>query len=130
MTIPNATNDAGNVAVPDHNLAEQLALEGLAGAVAGAAAGAVAGPPGMAIGAIIGGAVGAVAGEVLHLDHIAAEAKEEALQRVLGADGVNLAVDSPNQAPSRGIFHLASLGLSTGSGPSPAEGPMQNIEND
>jgi phage tail tape-measure protein len=130
MTISNVTPHAGNPTGQDHNLAEQLALEALGGALAGAAAGALAGPPGMAIGAILGGAVGAVAGEVLHLDHVAAEAREEALDRELCADGVNLAAEFPNQAPSRGIFHTASLGVSTGSGPGPAEGPMQNIEDD
>ena len=130
MTTPNATNEAGALARPDHKLVEQLALEALAGAVAGAVAGAMAGPPGMAVGAIIGGAVGAVAGEVLHVDHLAAEAKREEIDRVLDADGVNLAAESPSQAPSRGIFHLASLGISTGGGCGPAEGPMQNLDGD
>jgi hypothetical protein len=130
MTIPKSTDDAGTPHEGRLELAEELAVDALAGAAAGAAAGALAGPPGMVIGAVIGGAVGAVAGEVRHMDHVEAAARDEQLDRDIGVSGGDLGAAPADQPPSRGVFHATSLGVSTGTSPWPAEGPIQDLDDD
>jgi phage tail tape-measure protein len=133
MSTKRAAEEEEAAGVPHagaHALAEELAAEAAAGAAVGAAAGVIAGPAGMAIGAFLGGAIGAAVGEVLHLDHEAAARRDEQLDKDIGVSGGDLGAASPNQPPSRGVFHSASMGVSHGTGSAPSEGPIQDIDED
>jgi hypothetical protein len=130
MTNKHGQADTGAPGVEKHGIAGELVVDALAGAAAGAAAGALAGPPGMAIGAILGGAIGAAAGEVAHLEHAEEARADEQLDRDIGVIGGDIGAAPPDQPPGRGVFHAASMGVSTGHTPTPSEGPIQDIEED
>jgi hypothetical protein len=107
-----------------------LAVEALAGAAIGATAGIVGGPPGMIAGAFLGGAVGAGAGAAVQKDHDRAD-NEEQLDRDIGVFGGSLGEADPNAPKAeRGVFHLASMGISGGGREAPAEGPIQNLDEE
>jgi hypothetical protein len=106
-----------------------VALEVVAGAASGAVTGALAGPPGVAVGALLGAAVGAAAGAALHMEDVERDRHEEELDRAIGVIGGDLGAARSDAPPSRhGLFHAASLGVAGGTGASPSEGMMQNID--
>lgn len=108
-----------------------VAFELAAGAAAGALTGAIAGPPGAAIGAVLGAVVGVAAGGVLVGEEHAKQVADEALDREIGVIGGTIGEETLEHPPSsRGIRHLASLGLSADSTSAPSAGPMQNVDAD
>jgi hypothetical protein len=107
-----------------------MAVEAMAGAAVGATMGILAGPPGMIAGAVLGGAVGAAAAGVLHEDKAHLAAVDEQLDRDIGVIGGNIGEASPDAPKSKlGAFHLASMGVG-GTSVTPAEGPMQSLDED
>jgi hypothetical protein len=113
----------------DRVTAGEIVVETILGAAAGATTGVLAGPPGVIAGAMIGGAVGAVAATALHADHEKA-AREEALDRDIGVIGGDLGAAVENAPKSaRGVFHAASLGI-TSAGTAPSEGPIQSLDEE
>jgi hypothetical protein len=122
---------AGEPEVRDQPSAGEIAVEALVGAAAGATTGALAGPPGAVAGAVIGGVIGAAVGAALHKDRLRLEAKDAQLDRDIGVIGGNLG-EAPPDAPrsERCAFHAASMGLGSGVASTPAEGPMQSLDED
>jgi hypothetical protein len=101
-----------------------------AGALAGAAVGAVAGPPGVVAGGLIGTAVGGLAGFAATTAETAHDRREHELDDVIGITKGDLGAAPPGQPPAtRGTFSAASAGASS-TGTSPAEGPMQDLDDD
>ena len=82
------------------------------------------------IGAVIGGAVAAAAGEVAHREHEDEAARDEELDEEIGVIGGDIGAAKPNQPPARGAFHAASLGISTAGHTAPAEGPIQDLDDE
>jgi len=107
-------------------MAGPVALDAAAAAAAGALAGTVGGPLGMAIGAVIGGLVGAAAGVAVESEGREKSAHDEQLDRDIGVSGGNIGEASPDQPPSRGRFHAASLGVSDGATES-SDGTIQTV---
>jgi phage tail tape-measure protein len=129
MDVSKNAVDAGKS--DDHASLGELTAEALVGAAAGATTGALAGPPGIVAGALIGGAIGAVAGAMLHRDRVQHEADEEQLDRDIGVSGGNIGEVQPGAPASvRGVFHAASMGIGSGGGQAPSEGPMQTLDED
>ena len=102
----------------------------VSGAVAGAALGAVAGPPGIVAGGIVGTAMGVLAGVGLDNAEHAAKAHDRELDDDIGVTKGDLGAAPPNAPPAvKGCYSAASSGVSS-SRPTPAEGPMQDIDED
>ncbi len=108
-----------------HSMVAPVALDAAAGAAAGAIAGTIAGPIGMAIGAVIGGFVGGAAGVAVESADQEQSLHDEQLDREIGVSGGNIGEASPDQPPSHGRFHSASLGVSE-RGPESSDGPLHN----
>lgn len=103
----------------------------MVGAAAGATAGILAGPPGILAGALLGGAIGAAAGTVLHEDQVEKDKVDEQRDRDIGVIGGNIGEASPDAPKTdRGVFHAASMGVGDGGALTPAEGPMQSLDED
>lgn len=124
---PEAQTDPPEEAESAPSIAAPVALDAAAGAAAGAIAGTIAGPVGMAIGAVIGGFVGGAAGVAVETGDQEQSARNEQLDRTIGVSGGNIGEAAPDQPPSRGRFHAASLGI-TDSGPESSDGPIQNVD--
>lgn len=106
-----------------------IAAEVAAGAAVGAVMGSIAGPPGAAIGALIGGAVGGAAGAALGRDEHEKQVHDEQLDRDIGVSGGTIGEPSLKHPPSlHGLYHNASLGISSGGGAESSDGPIQNVD--
>jgi hypothetical protein len=121
-----APPDGGDDGPHPPSMAGPVALDAAAAAAAGAIAGTVGGPIGMAIGAVIGGIVGAAAGVVVESEDREKSLHNEQLDRDIGVSGGNIGEASPNQPPSHGRFHAASLGVADEEAES-SDGPIQNV---
>jgi hypothetical protein len=109
----------------------EMAVDAMVGAAAGATTGILAGPPGIIAGAVLGGAIGAAAATVLHEDQVEKERVDEQRDRDIGVIGGNIGEARPDAPKSeRGVFHAASMGLGSGGAVTPAEGPMQSLDED
>ncbi len=122
-----APPDGGDEGPHPPSMAGPVALDAAAAAAAGAIAGTVGGPIGMAIGAVIGGIVGAAAGVAVESADREKSLHDEQLDRDIGVSGGHIGEASPNQPPSHGRFHAASLGVSDGASES-SVGPIQNVD--
>ena len=126
-TTPAATpTDALEEALSHRSIVAPIALDAAAGAAAGALAGTLAGPVGMAIGAVIGGFVGGAAGVAVESGDQEKSAHDKQLDRDIGVSDGNLGEARPDQPPSRGRFHAASLGVNDAEAES-SDGPIQNV---
>lgn len=101
----------------------------IAGELAGAVIGSVAGPVGAVAGMVIGAVAGAVAGEEMSVESERASKHDAELDEEIGVTKGDLGAVQPGGPPRSGHVSLASLGLSPG-GSAPAEGPMQDIDED
>ena len=117
----------GPRSVTETNLRHEREVEGgVGGAIAGAALGALAGPPGAAAGAIIGAIAGAIAGAAVEEGEEARAAEDARLDEEIGVSGGELGAPNLEHPPATvGAYSLGSVGVSTGGGDEPAEGPMQ-----
>jgi hypothetical protein len=112
------------------NRKERVETALVAGAVAGAAVGAMAGPPGVLIGGVVGGVTGVVAGRVLADDAERRHAHANEIDRDIGVTGGDMGAASPDQPPARiGAYSGGSAGAGSTSTRTPAEGPMQDVED-
>jgi hypothetical protein len=102
----------------------------IAGEIAGAVVGCAAGPVGAIAGMVIGGLAGEVAGEALDREAAFARRHDEELDETIGVYGGDLGAAPPDAPPARfGAPSAASLGLGGGGGATPAEGPMQDVDD-
>ena len=125
-TLAETPTDELEATLSHRSIAAPVALDAAAGAAAGALAGTLAGPIGMAIGAVIGGFVGGAAGMAVESGDQEKSAHDEQLDRDIGVSGGNLGEARPDQPPSHGRFHAASLGVNDGVVES-SDGPIQNV---
>jgi hypothetical protein len=110
--------------------ASVLDYAAVSGAVAGAALGAVAGPPGIVAGGLVGTAMGVLAGVGLDNAEHAFEAHDHELDDEIGVTKGDLGAAPPDAPPAvKGCYSAASAGVAS-SRPTPAEGPMQDIDED
>ena len=104
--------------------------EGIAGgAITGAVLGAIAGPAGAAAGAIVGGIAGAAA--AIAVDDEAARQREHAhqLDVDIGVEEGEIGAPGLKHPPARiGAFSSGSMGAGGETAASPAEGPMQPVD--
>jgi outer membrane lipoprotein SlyB len=100
----------------------------IAGEIAGAVIGSAAGPLGAVAGMVIGAVAGAVAGEEMAEESDRASKHDKELDDEIGVTKGDLGAVQPGGAPRSGHVSLASLGLSGGGG-TPAEGPMQDVDD-
>ena len=102
----------------------------VAGEIAGALVGSAAGPAGAVAGMILGGLVTEVTSEVLERDAVEARRHDEELDETIGVYDGQLGAAPPGAPPARiGAPSAASLGLGDGSGHTPAEGPIQDVDD-
>ena len=103
----------------------------IAGEVLGGLLGSAAGPPGVVAGMVIGAVAGTLAGESLDADARRKHLRDEELDEAIGVVGGDLGAARPDAPPAkRGAPSSASSGVAALSGPAPAEGPMQNVDED
>jgi hypothetical protein len=117
--------------VPSENddEAKVAALGTLGGAATGAAIGLVAGPAGAVIGAAIGAVAGGVAADVAHRQAVEKRERDEELDREIGVTEGNLGEADPNAPPPKlGRYSAASMGVGEGGESTPAEGPIQDVD--
>jgi hypothetical protein len=109
--------------------ASRIETAAASGAVAGAAVGAVVGPGGVAAGAILGGAAGAIAGAALANDAERRHAHQRDLDREIGVSEGDMGAADPKAPPARlGVYSAGSAGAASSGGTTPAEGPMQEVD--
>lgn len=100
-----------------------------AGAIAGAAMGAAAGPPGAVAGAIMGGVVGAMAGAALDTQVAESAQRDRTLDEETGVVGGEIGAPNLKHPPAKmGAYSSASVGGSSSSDSTPAEGPISEPE--
>ena len=105
-------------------------LGAIVGEIAGAVVGSAAGPAGAVAGMVIGGLAGEVTGEALDLEEARSRRHDEELDETIGVIGGNLGAARPGAPPARiGAPSAASVGLAGGGGSTPAEGPMQDVDD-
>jgi hypothetical protein len=103
----------------------------IAGEIAGAIVGSAAGPMGTVAGMVFGGIAGALAGRNLDSEAQRAHKHDEELDEAIGVIGGNLGSVRPGALKARvGAPSAASAGVVAARGASPAEGPMQDIDED
>jgi hypothetical protein len=103
----------------------------IAGELAGALLGSAAGPVGTVAGMVVGAMAGALTGHVLEDETRRARVHDEELDETIGVMGGELGAASPDSPPARmGAPSAASCGLGGHGGGSPAEGPIQDIDDD
>lgn len=99
------------------------------GALVGAVVGAMAGPPGVVAGAIVGGVAGAITGAALDHESSQRAARDRELDEAIGVSGGDIGAPNLAHPPATvGAYSSASAGVTTTSGDTPAEGPMQPPE--
>jgi phage tail tape-measure protein len=102
----------------------------IAGEIAGGIVGSAAGPAGTVAGMVIGAIAGTVVGAGLEAGEEDAERHQRELDETIGVQGGNLGAARPDAPPARiGAFSLASSGAAS-KRPSPAEGPIQDVDED
>lgn len=105
-------------------------LGAVAGEIAGAVLGSAAGPAGAVAGMVLGGLVGEVTSEVLERESVRARRHDEELDATIGVYGGQIGAALPGSPPARiGAPSAASLGLGGGSGSTPCEGPIQDVDD-
>jgi hypothetical protein len=121
-------NDEQNVVTPPKVHAEEAAT--LAGEIAGALLGSAAGPVGTLAGMVIGALAGTVVGAGMDADAEQKHAHERELDEAIGVQGGDLGAAKPGAPPAViGAFSMASSGAG-GLRSTPAEGPIQAIDED
>ncbi|MGH7440122.1 MAG: hypothetical protein ACRENE_30900, partial [Polyangiaceae bacterium] len=71
-----------------------------------------------------------VAGEALEWEAVRSRRHEEELDEAIGVVGGDIGAASPGAPPARiGAPSAASLGLGGGGGGTPAEGPIQDVDD-
>jgi phage tail tape-measure protein len=102
----------------------------LAGEFVGAIVGSAAGPAGTIAGVVVGAVIGGLSGHVLHDEKQRAWKHDAELDEEIGVTGADLGAAPANAPPARiGAPSVASCGVGS-SGGSPAEGPIQDIDQD
>jgi hypothetical protein len=105
-------------------------LGAIVGEIAGAVVGSAAGPVGAVAGMVLGGIAGEVASDALEWEATRARRHEQELDETIGTIGGDIGAASPGAPPARiGAPSPASLGLGGGSGSTPAEGPIQDVDD-
>ena len=104
----------------------------IAGELVGAVVGSAAGPAGAVVGMVAGAMAGALAGHVLEDDARRAGAHDAQVDDAIGVTAGDLGAALPNAPPARfGAPSAASCGVeSGGASASPAEGPIQDVDDD
>jgi hypothetical protein len=103
---------------------------GVAGALAGAALGGIAGPPGALAGAVLGGVFGAGAAAALEASSADESARTAELDAEIGITGGDLGAPNLEHPPAKtGAYSGASAGVTSSTGASPAEGPIQEVDS-
>lgn len=102
----------------------------LAGEIAGGVVGSAAGPAGAVAGMIVGAIAGEVVGEVLQQESARTTLHDQELDAAIGVIGGDLGAARPGAPRARiGAPSLASLGLGDGPSSTPAEGPIQDVDD-
>jgi hypothetical protein len=110
-----------------HHTEEAAAI---AGEIAGGIVGSVAGPAGTVAGMIIGAVAGSVVGAGIEAGERESAEHEKELDDAIGVRGGNMGAAKPGAPPARiGAFSAASSGGASHR-PQPAEGPIQDIDED
>jgi hypothetical protein len=105
-------------------------LGALAGEIAGAIVGGVAGPAGAVAGMILGAVAGEVATDAFEWESERSRRHEASLDQEIGVIGGDLGAASADAPPARiGAPSAASLGVGGSYGHTPAEGPIQDVDD-
>ena len=84
----------------------------------------------MAVGAAVGVAIGAMAGLALRRAEVARIDHDEALDKEIGVIGGDLGAAPPDAPPPRiGAYHAASIGVGAPT-QAPAEGAIENLDDE
>lgn len=90
-----------------------------------------AGPVGTVAGMVVGAMAGALTGHVLEDEGRRARTHDEELDEAIGVTGGDLGAARADAPPARiGTPSIASCGVAIAGEPSPAEGPIQDIDQD
>jgi hypothetical protein len=102
----------------------------VAGEIAGGVIGIAAGPAGALAGMAIGALAGTVVGAGLEAEERRAHAHERELDEAIGLQDGDIGAAKPGAPAARiGAFSAGSSGVAP-HGPSPAEGPIQDLDVD